>query len=61
MIEVDTGDLPSSDNPSYIEAQKRKAFVRLFMTSSKGLELKMPGTDRDSTVQGNFSQALIEH
>ncbi len=51
----------SFDDPDYIEGQKGNAFVRLYMTSSKGLGLKVPGTDRDSTVQSNFRQALIKH
>ena len=36
------------------------AFVELYTSSPKGLGVKVTGTDRDNSMQGNFRDALIE-
>ena len=50
----------SRKDPLYQSMKAGIAFVKLYISSPKGLGLKIKGTERDNSVQSNFRRELIE-
>lgn len=50
----------SPRDPLYQSMKAGMAFVKLYISSPKGLGLKVKGTERDNSVQSNFRRELIQ-